>query len=172
MEHQRGKVIIGCDVIAADKLSEKLVSMLPPALHGLPSAKLRLGWREMLINAIEHGSLEIGFERKSVETAGMDYLEFLLKRQKDPEYAGRTVEVEYHISPRKAIFRISDQGRGFDHKHARSTAQQGENDLDLAHGRGIRMTLRIFDKVRYNEKGNRVTLLKKYGAATQSAQAS
>jgi anti-sigma regulatory factor (Ser/Thr protein kinase) len=32
---------------------------------------------------------------------------------------------------------------------------------DLAHGRGIKMSLRIFDRVRYNSRGNSVTVAKK-----------
>ncbi|HNL11487.1 MAG TPA: ATP-binding protein, partial [Turneriella sp.] len=66
---------------------------------------------------------------------------------------------EYHIAPRRAAFRISDEGRGFDHRKFNNLAAQG--DTELAHGRGIRMTLRVFDRVRYNTRGNRVTLPKK-----------
>lgn len=171
MEHKRGKFTIGCDVIQADKLSEKLAALLPLSPSDRTAATLRLGLREMLINAIEHGSLEIGFDQKSEAAAKIDYLEFVLDRQKSPEYSGRKVDVEYHITGKSAVFRISDQGHGFDHKRMRENALKGENEFDLAHGRGIRMTLRIFDKVRYNTIGNRVTLLKKIAMPVSAVRA-
>ena len=169
MEHLRGKLTIGCDIIQADKLSEKLVALLPTSLDARTVRTLRLGIREMLINAIEHGSLEIGFEAKTGEVGRSDYMAFLLERQKQPKYAGRKVTVEYHFCPRTLTFRISDEGPGFDHRKAHRAAAAAGDNLDLAHGRGIRMTLRIFDRVRYNNRGNRVTLLKKMPVASARA---
>ncbi len=164
MDQLKGKISIGCDLIQAEKLSEQLVRLLPSNLDSRTLNTLRLGLREMLINSIEHGSLEVGFEAKTDEATRSDYLEFLLARQKQAPYAGRKVIVEYNITPSHAAFRISDEGQGFDHKRMRQNALQGENNLELAHGRGIKMTLRIFDKVRYNTRGNRVTLFKRFHA--------
>lgn len=162
MDQLKGKISIGCDLIQAEKLSEQLIRLLPAGLDTRTVNTLRLGLREMLINSIEHGSLEVGFEQKTDEATRSDYLEFLLARQKLPQYAGRKVVIEYDITQKHAVFRISDEGRGFDHKRMRQNAQQGENNLDLAHGRGIKMTLRVFDKVRYSTNGNRVTLFKRF----------
>jgi anti-sigma regulatory factor (Ser/Thr protein kinase) len=160
MEHLRGKLTIGCDIVEAEKLSEKLVALLA-GLDTRAAGTLRLGLKEILINAIEHGSLEITFDEKSDESSKADYLEFLMERQKHPQYASRTVTVDYHITQAKATFRISDQGKGFDHKRICASAAENENNLDLSHGRGIKMSLRIFDRIRYNSQGNRVTLIKR-----------
>ncbi len=168
MDQLKGKISIGCDLIQAEKLSEQLIRLLPAGLDIRTVNTLRLGLREMLINSIEHGNLEVGFEQKTDEAIRSDYLEFLLERQKLPQYAGRRVIVEYDITPKHAAFRISDDGRGFDHRRMRQNALQGENNLDLAHGRGIKMTLRVFDKVRYNTRGNRVTLFKRFSVAAAS----
>jgi anti-sigma regulatory factor (Ser/Thr protein kinase) len=159
MDHVRGKFTIPSDVRQAEELSDRLAALLKGRLESQALNTLRLGLREMLINAIEHGNLEISFEEKTTETDKDDYLAFLVERQKQPAYAGRCVTVEYHIAPRRAAFRISDEGRGFDHRKFSSLTAQG--DTELAHGRGIRMTLRVFDRVRYNTRGNRVTLWKK-----------
>lgn len=160
MEHLKGIFTIGCDIVEAEKLSEKLAGLVT-GLDARNAGTLKLGLKEILINAIEHGSLEISFDEKSDESSKADYLEFLMQRQKLPQYSSRTVTAEYHIAPRKkATFRISDQGHGFDHKRTRTIAASSEDRLDLAHGRGIRMSLRIFDRIRYNDKGNRVTLVK------------
>lgn len=168
MDQLKGKISIGCDLIQAEKLSEQLIRLLPAGLDSRTVNALRLGLREMLINSIEHGSLEVGFEQKTDEATKSDYLEFLLARQKLATYAQRKVVVEYDITKKYVAFRISDEGKGFDHKRMRQNALRGENNLDLAHGRGIRMTLRVFDKVRYNTCGNRVTLLKRFTVPTAS----
>ncbi len=168
MDQLKGKISIGCDLIQAEKLSEQLIRLLPAGLDTRTVNTLRLGLREMPINSIEHGSLEVGFEQKTDEATRSDYLEFLLERQKMPQYAGRKVVVEYDITQKHVAFRISDEGRGFDHKRMRQNAHQGENNLDLAHGRGIKMTLRVFDKVRYNTRGNRVTLFKRFSVPAVS----
>ncbi len=161
MDHIRGKFTIGCDIVEAEKLSEKLSALLPN-LDTRSAGTLRLGLKEILINAIEHGSLEISFDEKTDESIKSDYLEFLMRRQKLPQYASRTVTVDYHIGPNKATFRISDQGKGFDHRSIITNALGSDKTLDLSHGRGIKMSLRIFDRIRYNTKGNRVTVLKKF----------
>ena len=159
MDHLRGKFTIPSDVRQGEELSGRLTALLNGRLETHTLNTLRLGLREILINAIEHGNLEISFEEKTTETDKDDYLAFLVERQQQPAYAGRSVTVEYHIAPRRAAFRISDEGRGFDHRKFNNLAAQG--DTELAHGRGIRMTLRVFDRVRYNTRGNRVTLPKK-----------
>jgi anti-sigma regulatory factor (Ser/Thr protein kinase) len=157
----KGRFVIGCDIIEADKLSNRLVSLLPRQIDLRTANALRLGLRELLINAVEHGCLEIGFDLKTEISESKDYLEFLLERQKQPEYRTRKVQVEYDIRAARIVFRITDDGKGFDHKE-RTERARGEAELpDLAHGRGIKMSLRIFDRVRYNSRGNSVTVAKK-----------
>ncbi|AFM12338.1 ATP-binding protein [Turneriella parva] len=157
----KGRFTIGCDIIEADKLSNRLVALLPKTLDLRAANAVRLGLRELLINAVEHGCLEVGFELKSKIAESDDYLQFLLERQKLPEYRLRTVQVEYEIRPQRIVFRITDGGKGFDHKHRTHKAREDDALAHLAHGRGIKMSLRIFDRVRYNTAGNSVTVLKK-----------
>ena len=160
MDHLRGTLTIRSDVRQGEELSGRLTALLSSRLENHTLNTLRLGLCEILINAIEHGNIEISFEEKTTETDKDDYLAFLIERQKLPAYAGRSVTVEYHITPRQATFRISDEGRGFDHRKYNSLTAKG--NTELAHGRGIRMTLRVFDRVRYNSRGNRVTLVKTF----------
>lgn len=161
MANSRGKFTIASDVVEADRLSGELVNLLPEELDARIRNTMRLGLKELLINAVEHGNLEVSFAEKTRETDKEDYLSFLMQRQKLPAYADRKVAIEYHIGPKQAVFRISDQGKGFDHQRFQQLARYDSQNETLAHGRGIKMTLRIFDRVRYNAKGNRVTLVKK-----------
>jgi two-component sensor histidine kinase len=124
----KGRFVIGCDIIEADKLSNRLVSLLPRQIDLRTANALRLGLRELLINAVEHGCLEIGFDLKTEISESKDYLEFLLERQKQPEYRTRKVQVEYDIRAARIVFRITDDGKGFDHKE-RTERARGEAEL-------------------------------------------
>ena len=75
-------------------------------------------------------------------------------------YNARKVLIEYSIDEDRVAFRITDEGKGFDHRKIMKTDEKELNEQFMAHGRGIMMTLSAFDIVRYNEKGNRVALVK------------
>lgn len=77
---------------------------------------IKLSLREMLINAIEHGNLDIDFEEKTELQANGDYLQFLIERQKEPKYTYKFVTIEFTVGPELISFRITDEGNGFDHK--------------------------------------------------------
>jgi hypothetical protein len=124
----------------------------------------RVCLREMILNAIEHGNLEVSFDEKTKAQRSHNYFEFLQKRKDDPRYSPRKVSLEYSITPQRALFRITDQGKGFDHRKFLQNAQNPGPEL-LEHGRGIFMTLAAFDKVSYNKEGNQVTLEKRLSKA-------
>jgi anti-sigma regulatory factor (Ser/Thr protein kinase) len=121
---------------------------------------IRLGLREMLINAIEHGNLEISFDEKTAQMDSGDYLLFIQKRQEHHTYSGRKITVEFSLDGERAIYKIADEGKGFDHGNFIKEKKENESEM-LAHGRGISMAMNIFDEVRYNKKGNQVLLVKK-----------
>lgn len=123
------------------------------------SQQIKMAVREMVLNAVEHGNLEIDFDTKTRAMAQGAYFDLLLARQRDPAYAGRKVKVDVSLNPNRVIFQVEDEGRGFDHESAKARADQA-NEERLEHGRGIKMTLAIFDLVQYNTRGNRVTLVK------------
>ncbi|GAB4421952.1 MAG: hypothetical protein OHK0011_00140 [Turneriella sp.] len=118
----------------------------------------RIMLREMLLNAIEHGNLEIDFDTKTQALMTETYFELIDERRRTEPYRNRVVAVDCLIDAQKIAFRITDEGKGFDHRAmlARLTDERNET----AHGRGIVMTLQEFDKVRYNDKGNSVVLVK------------
>ncbi|GAB1482657.1 hypothetical protein MASR2M78_14730 [Treponema sp.] len=124
--------------------------------------------REIVINAIEHGNLRISFEEKTRAQSRGAYFEFLQQRQRDPEYRERKATIEYSITKDRAVFRISDQGDGFDHRRFLRKAEEPTPEL-LEHGRGLFMTLAAFDSVAYNDKGNQVTLEKRFSIVSKKA---
>ena len=118
--------------------------------------------REIIINAIEHGNLNISYEEKTRAIITDKYFEILAERQNDPKYKNRRVKILYKVDPEKVYFLITDMGEGFDYQKILMDSSKKANEESLQHGRGISMTKRIFDEIRFNPKGNRVILLKKF----------
>ena len=59
------------------------------------------------------------------------------------------------------MFRVTDRGSGFDHR-AFLDSLDDRADHPLQHGRGLMMAVNAFDLVKYNERGNEVTLIKRF----------
>jgi len=102
-------------------------------------------FRELLMNAIEHG-------------AG-----------KDPS---KTVRVDYVRTAKSMIYKILDPGEGFSFHHLSHAAVSNHPDAPYQHcevreklglrpgGFGILLTRHLADELIYNEKGNEVLLIK------------
>jgi len=120
---------------------------------------VRLGVDEILTNAIEHGNLAIDSETKARAIRDGSYEDLIKERTDQPELAGRRVLFEGRLSREGFECTITDQGQGFDWKNL-PDPHDPEN-LFKETGRGILITRMNFDEVSFNEKGNRVRLLKK-----------
>ncbi|TAL39032.1 MAG: hypothetical protein EPN93_02860 [Spirochaetes bacterium] len=158
---ERQKYEIGNFLITAEEISHRLVRNLARYLEPQDVKFMRIGLREMIINAIEHGNLNITFEEKTQATMEDNYIEFVMKRQQEPHLKDKKVRIEYLLSPEKAAYKISDDGNGFDYKIMMDKIHRKVNDEMLYHGRGITMALNIFDKITFNRKGNEVLLEKR-----------
>ena len=124
-----------------------------------PEAKARitLSLTEMLANAIEHGVCQITSAEKTAYLAEHSTIEGLItKRASDPDIAGRMVKFQFDIQRTHSIFQIEDEGNGFDWRPLMDKSR--EIDPLAQHGRGIFLTLLAMDEVKFNEKGNAVTL--------------
>jgi len=113
-----------------------------------------IGLSELLINAVEHGNLEISYDEKGKLKENGNWQEEVEKRLQMPEYASRSVSVEMEKNDSFVYFHISDDGEGFDFN------SYLEMDPDRAfdnHGRGIAMSRMLsFDSLEYIDKGNQV----------------
>ena len=90
---------------------------------------MRLALEEAVINAIKHGN------------------------QGDPS---KLVEVRYDVNAERALAEVQDQGEGFDPQQV-PDPRTPEN-LEWAGGRGLLLMRSYLTWVRYNERGNGVTL--------------
>ncbi len=156
------KYIIGNYLITADEMSKRLVRNLNRYLKPQEVSYLRVCLREIVINAIEHGNLAISFEEKTEAMKNENYMEYILKKQQNPLYRDKKIIIEYKITPGYAIYKISDEGNGFDYQKVIDDIKNNVRDRFLPHGRGISMAFDIFDVIKFNKKGNKVILMKNF----------
>lgn len=119
---------------------------------------MKIGLQEILINAIEHGNLEITNREKGEFLDRGDYGRILKERVQDPKYKDRVVDIKVFSTPEYLKIVIQDMGRGFDPSQI-PDPENPENFLKES-GKGILMAIHAFDKIEYNEVGNCVTMLK------------
>ena len=73
--------------------------------------------------------------------------------------ANKLVRITADVSPEEARFTVEDEGEGFD-VNAIPDPLDPEN-LFKTSGRGVLFIYNIMDEVKYNERGNRLTMVKK-----------
>ncbi|MCE9598972.1 MAG: ATP-binding protein [Spirochaetia bacterium] len=160
LETDRGSYCIDNYLTTSELINQRITRNLPRYFSTEAVEEMQLCLREMIVNAIEHGNLEISFEEKTRAQAQGDYLEYLIERQKVPRYRDRGVRIEYSLRPDRAWFRITDEGPGFDHRAFSATERARLLDPKSSHGRGVAIARRFFDVLRFNEPGNQVTLVR------------
>ena len=144
----------------AYQLSQLLVP-IAPQLEEQEINKLQLAIMEMINNAIEHGNLEIDSETKErLMDEDIDYFDFLEERCQELPYSERRIHITAQLYPQEARFIIKDEGKGF---VASETITEPEDILEQASGRGILLVQSLgVDEAIYNDKGNQVTLIKRW----------
>ena len=160
VESEKQHLIFENYFITAEDISHRITRNLAKYMDHKKMHILRIALREIIINAIEHGNLNISFDEKSQLIDNDNYFVFLAERQQDPKYRNRRVEIEYSIDPQKVTYQITDEGDGFDHKKMFKEELVNVNEKLLGHGRGIPMAKNCFDEMNYNDKGNQVILIK------------
>ncbi|MBP7737342.1 MAG: ATP-binding protein [Spirochaetes bacterium] len=162
IDSEQQNFLINNYIMAAEDVTQRLTRNLKKYMEQKQASLLRIALRELVINAIEHGNLSISFNEKSEAIMNDTYFTLIANRRQDPRYRDRKVLIEYSLSPSKVVYRITDEGDGFSHGALSGSDARDASANLLSHGRGISMAKNIFDSVAYNEKGNQVTLLKKF----------
>ena len=142
---------------------QALISYLQDGLSRLnfcdQSTLLRLATAvtEAITNAIDHGNLELDSKLRDSEDNA--YRRLGDERAKQPPYCDRRVRVTATLTPSEARFVIRDEGPRFD-SSALPDPTNPENLLKPS-GRGIMLMGTFLDEVKYNDRGNEVTLIKR-----------
>ena len=114
---------------------------------------------ELLVNALEHGNLEIGFDQKSELIRQGRWMQEVLHRLTLPAYAQRVVDVRLSYNEQECCLTITDEGNGFAWKEFvhRPVNARSPN------GRGLMIAFNTgFDSIAFNTAGNQVTCIAHY----------
>ncbi len=116
-----------------------------------------VGITEILLNAVEHGNLNIGFDEKSKLQKENNWMKEIDRRLTLPEYANRFVHIEFTRQETEIHLKVTDQGEGFDWKKYQ---EPDPKNMLSTHGRGILMAKALaFKSLNYSDKGNEVTCI-------------
>lgn len=113
-----------------------------------------IGLQELILNAIEHGNLGIGYAEKSMLLVDGTWLDEIERRLDTPAHRDKRVTVRFERNSTAIEITVQDEGQGFDWK--------GYLDFDANrafdnHGRGIAMARTLsFSALRYVGNGNTV----------------
>lgn len=131
----------------AEDLSCFIANFFPEPTKILP------GIAALLINAVEHGNLQISYDEKSRLISEGGWKQEVEKRLELEKYKNKFVEVIFNKEAEKYSIKVTDQGSGF--AWQKFIAVDPARALDN-HGRGIARANMIFDSLEYNKQGNQV----------------
>ena len=142
---------------AVDKALEDFEKILDEfELDLIQKMKLESSFNELIMNAYEHGNLNIDANKKQQLMESGEYMEYLRKAEK--EFQNRNIVVKYYLVDGVLVINIEDEGKGFDTNILKILLDE---NTERFHGRGILMSDSDFDFVMYNEVGNSVLFGKK-----------
>lgn len=132
----------------AQNLACLLAAIYPDPERVLP------GIAELLINAVEHGNLRIGYERKTELLASGTWHQEVDRLLALPQHQQLAAEAIFKRKPDGFYLQVNDEGEGFDWRRYLQVDPARASDN---HGRGIaQANMLSFDRLRYNPKGNQV----------------
>ena len=149
-------------------LTDPLVDFVQQIVAGMeicdPTGRYRVGvaLKESLLNALYRGNLEISFEQMQqareelLAGSGLDLIE---QRRCEAPYKDRRIHVRISIGEDEAMFVIRDEGPGFDVANLPPPRELGA--LEPQRGRGLVLMRTFMDEVKFNERGNEVTMIKR-----------
>jgi CheY-like chemotaxis protein len=145
------------------------ISLIPPLVSRLQKnlerknvfsagelMRIGIALREALMNAIEHGNLELSSALREEDDDA--YRNLADERRRHDPFCNRRVRVCATESRIGVTFVIADEGPGFDPKSLPDPT--APENLEKASGRGLLLIRSFMDEVTHNAAGNEITLVK------------
>lgn len=118
--------------------------------------------QEALINAIEHGNLEMSSDMR--ELKDFSYSQIVKDRAKSEPYCQRRVFITVRISREQAEWIIRDEGPGYDPSCLPDPRDPA--NLQKVSGRGLLLIRTFMDEVYFSERANEIRMVKRAVPAT------
>lgn len=120
--------------------------------------KCNYPFRELVLNAFEHGNLGISNAEKHNAIANGDYWDMIEKLEKDcKKLIYISIYQTTHFNNNYILTTITDEGDGFDTKILRDILFKKEN----FNGRGVYISKRFSNGIYYNSAGNSILIINK-----------
>jgi CheY-like chemotaxis protein/anti-sigma regulatory factor (Ser/Thr protein kinase) len=119
--------------------------------------RVAVALREALVNAIQHGNLEVGSQVR--EQDEKLYHALVEERRQQEPYQDRRVHVIAKESRAEAVYIIRDEGPGFDPTQLPDPTDPA--NLEKVSGRGLLLIRTFMDEVEHNAQGNEITMVKR-----------
>lgn len=161
---ESSKYIIDNDLTHINLFSYRLTRNLESRLEPNMLFYIQIALQEVITNAIEHGNLEISFEKKTELVSKTENYSELVIKEAHPKFLNeRKVYLDYSLTREKVVYTVRDEGKGFDWKNTIfkiNNFAAGTEFSSSCHGIGLRMIHKVFDSVEYNDAGNEIRLIK------------
>lgn len=118
--------------------------------------RVAVALREAIVNAIDHGNLELDSELRQDDER--IYRDLGDKRRGQSPYCDRRVRIDVAVSRTQATFAVRDEGPGFDPSKLPDPTDPA--NLCRIGGRGLLLVRTLMDQVAFNATGNEITLVK------------
>jgi DNA-binding response OmpR family regulator len=150
-------LVMGPDPSYVESTVNWLIQGTAMGLMEMRQLHLRAALQELVMNAVEHGCLELRYQDKIEAMAKDQYDELISRRRQEARFRDRRVTIRaiYDKRQQALTYRIADEGKGFNWK----TLVSSRNDVcptGDASGRGVFLTRSFFPDILYNDRGNEV----------------
>jgi two-component system, sensor histidine kinase LadS len=154
---------ICCDVNSIGPIVSDIVSSVSD--HFDSAHMIEVALHEAIYNAIEHGNFEITSKKKRDLLNKGEYDEFIRKilstNKAQNKQCSKKVKIWSTVSEDILKIEIEDDGKGFDWKKEIDMLKKETGKVpDAYNGYGLKIIKAAFDEMSYNEKGNKLTLVK------------
>ena len=140
---------------AAARLADAAVEV---GLCDRPTARrVGVSVEEALLNAIIHGNLEVSSDLRQTDDG--TYERRIEERRVQAPYAERRVRLWARLSRSEAVFVVQDEGPGFDVNQVPDPTDP--ENLFRVGGRGLLLMRSFMTAVQFDDRGSRVTLVKR-----------
>lgn len=142
------------------EIADYLLNEAGPLLDEDDRLGVHLGLNELMMNAVEHGNLNISAEDKTaaMSEGHQGLVRLYENRLADPRLAARRVTVQFTMRDGKCEWLITDEGDGFDYNGVSDPTRTA--GLASLTGRGIYLSRFQFDEVEFIGQGNQVRACK------------
>ncbi len=146
------------DLTAVPQFVESFVATCAYGADLRRATELSLALRELLINAIEHGNLELTSVDKARAVESGSLAALLEQRSRQPALAARRTTIKARRKHQRIEVELRDQGKGFDWKLLPDPTEPA--NLLREHGRGVLLARVSVDDLVYKGRGNLVSFSK------------